>query len=195
MLILVSGWAWWARGRARPWVLGTLAAGAFALAVVTPLRYIAPLYAPAPTATDAELAAATPANVDWGPVRLLGYRLENSQVHPGGKITLHLYWQARRPIARDLMALIQLVDGDGRFLMYTDGSPTAGRDTTDRWQPGVPLSSRHVLPIPDYGQPGEYRLTISVHPFGQQSWLQAVGPGDSPIGDHLVLPETIQLMP
>jgi hypothetical protein len=85
------------------------------------------------------------------------------------------------------------VDEEGKFLMYVDGSPTAGRDTTDRWRPGQPLASRHLLPIPDYGQPGTYRLTISVHPFGQQVWLPAVGAGGTALGDQLVLPETIIL--
>jgi hypothetical protein len=166
-----------------------------ALAIVTPIRYIAPVYAPAPVALPEELAQATPLNVDWGDVRLLGYQLEENQVQPGEKLILYLYWQAHRPVRQDLMALIQLVDASGQFLMYSDGSPTAGRDTTDRWLPGVPLASRHLLPIPDYGQPGDYHLTISLHPFGQQTWLVATAPDGSTIGDHLVLPETIRIVP
>jgi hypothetical protein len=89
------------------------------------------------------------------------------------------------------MALIKLVDSGGQFLMYTDGSPSAGRDTTDRWTLGVPLASRHLLPVPDYGEPGTYRLTISVHPFSEDVWLPAVGPDGSLLGDQLVLPVTI----
>jgi hypothetical protein len=194
MLVLVVGWAWWARGWARTWVLGGLAAGMLALAILTPIRYISPIHAPAPAATEAELAEATPLNVDWDSVRLLGYRLENSQVEPGGKLVLDLYWQALRSVNDDLMALTQLVDGDGEFLMYTDGSPTAGRDTTDRWMPGIPLASRHLLPIPDYGQPGEYRLTISLHPFGEREWLTAVGPDGELMGEQLVLPEKVYIV-
>ncbi|MCL7455271.1 MAG: glycosyltransferase family 39 protein, partial [Anaerolineae bacterium] len=194
MLVLVSGWAWWARGRSQPWVLGGLAIGMLALAILTPIRYIAPVHAAAPIATGAELSAATPLNVDWDGIRLLGYRLENNRAQPGGKLVLDLYWQALQPVEQDLMALIQLVDQEGRFLMYVDGSPTAGRDTTDRWPPGQPLASRHLLPIPDYGQPGTYRLTISVHPFGEQAWLPAVGPDGTVLGDQLVLPETISLV-
>jgi hypothetical protein len=95
---------------------------------------------------------------------------------------------------QDLMALIQLVDGEGRFLMYADGSPTAGHDTTDRWTPGVPLASRHLLPVPDYGQPGDYRLTISLHPFGEQTWLPATGPDGQALGTQFVLPETVHIV-
>ena len=194
MLVLVSGWAWWAKGRSQNWVLGGLAAGMLVLAVLTPVRYIRPVHAPASLASQAELAAAAPLNVEWDGVRLLGYRLEGNQILPGDKLVLHLYWQGIQPIDRDLMALIQLVDAEGTFLMYTDGSPTAGRDTTDRWMPGVPLASRHLLPIPEYGQPGEYWLTISLHPFGQQNWLPATGPQGNVLGDRFILPETVHLV-
>jgi 4-amino-4-deoxy-L-arabinose transferase-like glycosyltransferase len=194
MLVIVAGWAWWARGRSQIWVLGGLAAGMLILAIVTPIAYIGPVHAPAPIASEAELAAATPVNADWDGVRLLGFRLEHDRVQPGDKLVLDLYWQALRPIDRDLMALIQLVDDEGQFLMYTDGSPTAGRDTTDRWTPGVPLASRHLLPVPDEGRPGEYRLTISLHPFGEQTWLPVTGADGSPLGDHLVLPVTIHVV-
>ncbi|HFD40374.1 MAG TPA: hypothetical protein ENJ31_11085, partial [Anaerolineae bacterium] len=148
MLILARGWAWWARGRARRRVMGGLVGGMLLLAVVTPWRYIGPVHAPAPVAGQAELDAATPLDVRWGDVRLLAYRLESNTVRPGEKLVLDLYWQADRPVDRDLMALIKLVDEEGRFLMYADGSPTAGRDTTDRWPPGVPLASRHLLAVP-----------------------------------------------
>lgn len=195
MLVLVAGWAWWFRGRASAWALGGLVTGLLILAVATPVHIIAPVYAPAPIAGQAELAAATRLDVDWGgAVRLLAYRLENDRVQPGDKLVLDLYWQALQPPDADLLALIQLVDEGGQFLMYTDGSPSAGRDTTDRWTPGVPLASRHLLPIPAEGQPGDYHLTISLHPFGQQSWLAVTAADGAPLGDHLVLPDTIQVV-
>jgi 4-amino-4-deoxy-L-arabinose transferase-like glycosyltransferase len=193
-LVLAAGWAWWAKGRAQGPVLGGLATGMLCLAFVTPIRYISPVHAPAPVATATELAAATPLMVDWNNVRLLGYRLDNDEVQPGGKLVLDLYWQGLGPIDHGLMALIQLVDAGGRFLMYTDGSPTAGRDTTDRWAPGIPLASRHLLPIPDYGQPGDYHLTISLHPFGGQTWLPAAEPDGKRIGEQFVLPETVRIV-
>jgi hypothetical protein len=199
MLVIVVGWAWWARPRGgskglHNAVLAGLAGAMLLLAIITPGRYIGPVHAPAPMATEAELTAATPLGVDWGDVRLLGYRLESGQVKPGDKLVIHLYWQALQPVKRDYMALIQLLDQEGEFLMYVDGSPTAGRDTTDHWLPGVPLSSHHLLPVPEYGQPGDYRLTISLHPFGEPVWLPAIGQDGTHIGDHLVLPDSIQVV-
>ncbi len=194
MVVLVAGWSWWARGRARTSVLGGPVLGMLVLAVMTPIFYIAPVHAPAPRATNAELASAIPLQVDWEDVRLLGYRLEGNPVRPGERLVLHLYWQGLRPISHNLLALIQLVDENGRFLMYRDGSPTAGRDTTDRWTPGIPLASEHLLPIPQDGRPGTYRLTISLHPCGEQRWLPATGPDGVWIGDSFTLPEAIQVI-
>jgi hypothetical protein len=194
MLVLVSGWAWWARGKVQEWVLGGLAAAMLLLAIVTPLRYIGPVHAPAPLATERELSEATPLDVRWNGIQLLGYRLENNSVLPGDKLVLHLYWQASQPVEHDLMALIQLLDSQEQFLMYADGSPTAGRDTTDRWTPGVPLASQHLLAIPESGLSGEYRLLISVHGFGDPTWMEVVGSDGSPLGDHIILPEIVEIV-
>jgi 4-amino-4-deoxy-L-arabinose transferase-like glycosyltransferase len=191
MLVLAVGWAWWAGKRGRRGVLAGLVGGMLLLAVITPLRYIRPVHAPAPVATQEELAAAEPLEADWDGIRLLAYRLEEQQVVPGQKLALDLYWQALEPVEEDLMALIQLVDSEGRFVMYADGSPTAGRDTTDRWSPGVPLSSRHLLPVPKNALPGEYWLTISIHAFGQAEWLLATSPQGTVLGDHLLLPDAV----
>lgn len=194
MLVLASGWAWWAGERGRRVVLGSLVTGMLLLAVITPLRYIAPVHAPAPPATQEELAAAKRLNVDWEGIRLLAYDLEERQVEPGQKLILDLYWQALEPVEEDLMALIQLVDGEGSFLMYADGSPTAGRDTTDRWSPGVPLASRHLLPVPLDAPQGEYRLMISVHAFGEVGWLPVTTPDGTLLGDRLLLPEVVYVI-
>jgi hypothetical protein len=195
MLVLATGWAYWTRGRAQRWWLGGLVAGMFVLAVITPVRYIGPVHAPAPRATEAELAQAISVDVDWDGVRLLGYDLAKTRVAPGEKLPLDLYWQALEPVERDLMAHIKLVDDEGAFVMYVDGSPTAGRDTTDRWPVGVPLASHHRLAVPADAPPGAYWITIGMHPFGDAAWLPAVGPEGQVLGDHIVLPETIEIIP
>ncbi len=193
MLVIAAGWAWWGGERGRGPVLGVLVAGMLLLAVVTPVRYIGPVHAPAAAATEPQLARAVPLEAQWNGIRLLGFELEEQRVQPGEKLVLDLYWEAVQPVEEDLLTLVQLVDVEGRFLMYADGSPTAGRDTTDRWQPGVPLAARHLLPVPAEGAPGIYHLTISVHPFGSSDWLPVSGPDGISRGDHLVLPVEVEL--
>jgi hypothetical protein len=194
MLVLVAGWAWWFRGRMLGLALGVLGAGMLFLAIVTPLRYIGPTYARAPRSNDEEVNAAESLNVDWDGIRLLGYRLDSNRAQPGDKLGLHLYWEALEPVDGDLMVLIQLLDTQGKFLVYTDGSPSAGRDTTDRWEVGVPLASLHLLQIPDYAVAGEYRLCLGIHPAGERKSLSAIAADGSILGERINLPEVIHIV-
>ena len=195
MLILVAGWAWWARGRARTWGLGGLVAGmlrpgpADADALHRPGPRPGPgrqrgrVWPPPNPSTWTGTASACWA-IAW----------KATASNPAASWCCTSTGRRRNRIDRDLLALVQLVDKDGVFLMYADGSPTAGRDTTDRWTPGVPLASLHLLPVPDYGQPGDYRLTISLHPSGEQTWLPATGPDGAPLGEQLILPATVHIV-
>lgn len=194
MLGLTAGWVWWFRGRMRGFALGMLGAGMLCLSIVTPIRYIRPIYAPPPRASQEELRNAESFTVDWDRIRLLGYRLESSEVRPGEKLSLSLYWVAQGPVDRELMALTQLIDGNGDFLVFTDGSPSGGRDTTDRWEPGVPIASTHLLKIPEYAPAGEYRLSLSLHPSGDREWLPAVVPDGLILGDRAILPAVITIV-
>jgi len=194
MLVLTAGWAWWFRGRMRGLVFGGLGAGMLFLAVIAPVRYIGPVYAAPPRATEEELRTAESLTVDWNGIRLLGYRLESSEVQPGDKLGVYLYWQALEPVGRDLMSHMQLVDINGDFLVFTDGSPSAGHDTTDRWEPGVPISSLHLLKIPEYARPGEYRLCLSMHPSGNREWLPAAAADGLALGERVFVPEVIRVV-
>ncbi|MGQ9667699.1 MAG: hypothetical protein ACUVWB_10330, partial [Anaerolineae bacterium] len=58
-----------------------------------------------------------------------------------------------------------------RPLVVKDGSPSAGRDTTDRWPPNAIIPARHWLAVPAHTLPGEYTLWLGLHPFGSWDWL------------------------
>jgi hypothetical protein len=91
--------------------------------------------------------------------------------------------------------LIELVDARGAFVMYKDGSPSAGRDTTDRWTPGTLVASRHRLNVPEDAQPGTYRITLRLHPAGERTWLPVTSAEGTPQGDMWVLEPAVQLGP
>jgi hypothetical protein len=127
-------------------------------------------------------------------VQLVGFRLEDAQVQPGEKLVLHLYWQASVTPRDNLWAHIELVDASGTFVMYKDGSPSAGRDTTDRWTPGTIVASEHRLAIPQNSQPGTYWLTLRLHRAGEPAGLPITGPGDTSHGDKLILDVPVEIM-
>jgi hypothetical protein len=194
MLILVAGLLVWTPRGVRPWGASSLAAAWLMLALVTPGHYLAPVYGPPATAALLPREA-TPLDARFGEsIRLLGYRLESSQVRPGEKLTLDLYWQSDVSLEADIWALVKLVDADGTFLMYKDGSPSAGRDTTDRWTPGTIVASQHRLAIPDYSQPGVYWITLSMHPSGEQVWLPLSDSSGVPKGETLTLDVPVEIV-
>jgi len=193
ILVLAAGLLIWLPRQVRSWGAGLLAVAWLALALITPGRYLAPVHGP--PATVASLPGeATPLAVHFGDsIRLLGYRLENSQVQPGEKLTLDLYWLSDTSQGDDIWALLELADADGTFLMYKDGSPSAGRDTTDRWAPGAIVASQHRLTIPDHSKAGTYWLTLSMHPSGERVWLPISGSDGASIGEAYTLDVPVEI--
>lgn len=194
MLVLAAGLLIWLPTSLRRYAAGSLAIAWLVLALITPGRYLAPVHGP-PATVDALPAGATPLAVRFGDsIRLVGYQMDDARVRPGEKLPLDLYWQADVSPEHDFWALIELVDASGTFLMYKDGSPSAGRDTTDRWIPGTIVVSQHRLSIPEYGQPGVYWLTLRLHRPGVRAWLPVTDPDGAPMGDSFVLALPVEIV-
>ena len=160
------------------------------LAVLTPLRYVAPTYAPAPRVRALPEQTQTISATFKDKLRLIGWQLSASQVRAGETLHLALYWQALKDLSDDDWLKIQLLDANDQARFFKDGSPSAGRDSTDSWQRGEIISSWHRLETPGELLPGIYRLTVGVHPFGRKNWFP-IAEENMPIalGDQLILAE------
>lgn len=165
--------------------------GMLLLAVITPIRYIAPLYAPPRALTPSEVETiGHQTNLDFGDeIRLLGYELETTAVAPGETLSLSLYWQALKEIDQDYWLLIQIVDDDGEASLSKDGSPSAGRYATDLWKEGELIPSQHRFDIPRETPSGHYQIKLGLHPFGVWEWLPIVDEGGNIIGEEIILTE------
>ncbi len=122
-----------------------------------------------------------------GTIRVLDYHLASTRVAPGATLAVQFDWQALKATREDYWFLLQLAN-EQDTVAHKDGVPAAGRITTDWWQPGQVLSSRHSFSIPKDLAPGVYTLSIGLHPFGRWDWLPVHGQ------DSLVL-GTIQVTP
>lgn len=193
VLLLFLGLAHLVSPHRVPLLAGAVATGMFLLAAASPFRYIKPIYAPPPILSLADLPPlARPTRIDFGhKIRLLGYELSTDRAQSGQTIRLDLYWQSLEGLDKDYWLLIQLLDENDQFLMYKDGSPSAGRYATDFWQAGDIIPSQHNLLIPDYAQSGRYRLELRMHPFGSRDWLPIFDERASLIGDRIVIAEVI----
>ena len=114
--------------------------------------------------------------VDFGEdIRLLGYDLEETEVSPGGRLALTLYWQARQPPKADYHVFVQL--GDGTVWAQNDSAPVCGRLPTTLWRPGQVIVDRHRLDVDPQAAPGRYPLRVGVYRPGDGQRL-APAPGD-----------------
>jgi hypothetical protein len=191
VLFLFLGWRRWVPPTQNIVLAYGVGGGMLLLAVITPIRYIAPLYTPPRTLTPSEVETiGCQTNLDFGDqIRLLGYELESGRLAPGETFDLSLYWQALKEIDQDYWLLIQIVDKDGEAPLTKDGSPSAGRYATDLWKEGEIIPSRHRLQLPLEVQPGLHRIEIGVHLFGVWEWLPIIDQEGTLLGEKTRLTE------
>jgi hypothetical protein len=100
-------------------------------------------FAPPSPPDAAEMKNARPVN------RLFGEEMELIAVRweaEAGAPSLTLYWQARRPIRRDLRTALRLLDARDNLIWEWKRSPGAGRFSTDRWPPGWIVADAYRIP-------------------------------------------------
>ncbi len=122
-----------------------------------------------------------PAGVRFGPVRLVGYDLSQTELAAGDSLRLRLYWQAIEPAGISYTVFAQLF-GPGE-IMYSqaDGLPESGIRPTSTWQPGEVILDDHVFKVPRDVPVGEYRILLGLYDAETMQRLDAV----SAAGQHL----------
>jgi hypothetical protein len=113
----------------------------------------------------------TPLSVDFGDqVRLVGYTIEETRVEPGRHLYLVLGWEAQRSPARDYVAFVHLVDGEGRIWGSQDQELHAddGR-LTSAWSPGVRDLDGYAVQLISGAPPGRYDLRVGLYARGDQT--------------------------
>lgn len=117
----------------------------------------------------------SPSHSDFGRIiRVLSYSIPEKNISPGELIGVQIDWQALSAPDEDYWLQLQLVGSQGP-IADKDGIPSAGRRTTDWWEKGQVLSSRHMILVPADAPKGEYKLVLGLHPFGRWDWLPVDG--------------------
>lgn len=170
-------------------VAGGLAGGMLALAAAVLLGFLLPLYhLPQRIALGDIPAAARRGPFDFGgEVRLLGWQLERTILTPGEVTYVTLYWQALRPPEEDYWLFLRLETDDGKVVWSKDGSPSAGRDSTDLWREGDVLMARHRIALAEDIPLGRYRLLAGLHRFSKWEWLSIRDDHGRILGDTIAL--------
>ncbi len=124
---------------------------------------------------------------------LIGYTLENQETHPGGEVTVTLYWQVLKPLPERYTVFTQLINrADARKAGQRDGEPVCGKLLTVDWQPGDVIADPYHIPIDPTTPFGTYALLIGMYPTDPNSRsgnLTFYNTEGQPLGESLSIDE------
>ncbi|MBM4464943.1 MAG: hypothetical protein FJ014_05155 [Chloroflexi bacterium] len=167
----------------------------FAIAAITPFRFIAPAYAKPQPLSAAEIAA-IPNRLDvsfGGAMKLLGYDLSipNTQypipinLKPGDFLEVTLYWQSLSQMNQDYSVFVHLLDENELIVTQRDMYPGQGLYPTSLWAVGEAIANRYVLVLPETAfTPNQAQLAVGLYDFATGERLPACGPTGEPLGDN-----------
>jgi hypothetical protein len=124
-------------------------------------------------------------DIDFGPIRLLGYDLDCVAVPNACQVTLH--WQAQGPIDRDYTVFVHLVDSEGEIATQDDDVPGDPFFPTSTWLPGRSVLDEHTLAVPQDAPPEEYTVVIGLYHVPTNDRVPATGADGQPLGDAVPL--------
>ncbi len=152
-ILMAAGLAQWGaaglKARAGPWVLGAGVAGFAAVALLIPVAYIAPRYAPPRALAEGDLPQDLhPARVRLGErFELVGYTVDAALRHPGEVQPVTLYWRCLQPTPQDYAVAVHLLGRGVEEVGKLDTWPGGGNAPTSQWRAGAIVPDTYWLPI------------------------------------------------
>lgn len=141
----------------------------FLLAFISPFRYLQAAYGRPPLLQESELPVDGLERLDLiyaGDLRLIGYRVEQSQVRPGEWLAVTLYWQALQPVSRNYSSFVHLLGRDNEVIGQVNSYPAGGKWPTSLLSPGLVLADTvHVYVSPEAVAPAVIRLAVGIFEY------------------------------
>jgi hypothetical protein len=178
-LLLVLGLQAWIRRRYGPAILALLVLAFAAVSVMAPFVYVAPAYAAPPRLDLEELPPdLRPLDVTLGSeLFLLGYRMDDGAMEPGGILRLELYWLARTRMNRDYAAHVTVLGRDEALVASHSGYLGGGVRPTSLWAPGDVIVDRLALRVAeDATAPTAADVRLSVYAETGAEPMEGVDP-------------------
>ena len=121
-----------------------------------------------------------------GELVLSGYDLDPELAAPGELTWLVLRWQALKPVERDYVVNIRLLDAQGKEVTYWLGRPVRSSYPTNQWQAGQVVQDPWRLALPKDVPAGQYQVEVAIFDAATQ---QEVGrtrlPSKLTVTEHL----------
>ena len=145
---MALGWSWWLPLKLRPLLIGVIAAGFFAVAVITPFAVIASAYA-MPAEAEAGEPEAMFSAADSGEVALLDVRDLPDSVQPGDYVEFGSDWRIEQPFTGNWSLFAHLATPDGVIIAQRDVYPGGGALATSDLPAGYAWQNPIAIPVPN----------------------------------------------
>jgi hypothetical protein len=118
-------------------------------------------------------------------IRLLGYRLDTREVHPGGYIKVTLYWKALQSMTINYQVFNHLYDGE--MWGQQDGTPACAYRPTTLWEPGQVIRDEYTIKVDSSVPIGDIPLLVGMYNLVTKERLSVRGPDGQLMGDSVAL--------
>ncbi len=136
----------------------------------------------------------TPVHYQLGEqIELVGYRLEESRVRPGGTLLLTLQWRVKERLKTDYTLFNQIVGPQDKMIGQLDVEPSCTGGPTSKWKPGKLITGYFQIPVFADAKPGVYPLRVGLYQPDTGDRLPVADADGGPLGDQIELqPITIE---
>lgn len=130
------------------------------------LRSAGPLLEVGTTAWDTKPAGTTETDLNFGAIRLLGFKLEPEAAVNPRATAVTFYWQATEAVVEPSYVFTRWSGSDAA----SQGGPAAGQHPANNsyptvaWEPGEVVADFHLLPRPVFSAPRELALQVALAP-------------------------------
>jgi len=98
-------------------------------------------------------------------ISLIGYESRSSQVAPGDRLVIQLYWKASGTSPDDYMGFLHLLGPDGQLVTQDDHELGRGFYSAYLWQPDEVIRERYEMVLPKDAPLGDYSFRVGVYRF------------------------------
>ena len=96
-------------------------------------------------------------------IQLVGYRLEQMTVQPGGTLALTLQWRVTGPIEQRYTLFNQVIGAQNKMLGQLDVAPSCQAGPTSEWETDTVITGYYQIPIFADAPVGEYPLIVGLY--------------------------------
>ena len=96
-------------------------------------------------------------------IRLRGWYLDETVLHPGMSLTVTLAWEATVELTDQYIIFVHLMSPDGTLAAQHDASPVGEVVSSATWSPGTMINYSVTVELPNELLSGDYRLLVGVY--------------------------------